>query len=346
MGGGHVPPLIRYPFLRWMGIFFCIFHLEDLLIYQINPAGGKSFMERKAKQKKKSGIGGIIVAVIIILASCGMLFYPFISNYLYDNRTDSLISTYEEEIDNTDDALIEEMLAEAREYNEELVDAHVVLTDPFQPVVSTGSEDDILSHYYDILNVGEHGYMGYLEIPAIEVHLPIYHSTSDTVLELGVGHLEGSSFPIGGENTHSILSAHTGINNAKMFTDLTVLEEGDHFYISVLGDTLAYQVDQIKIVEPDDTSDLNIVNEEDYVTLVTCTPYGINSHRLLVRGTRVEYIPEVVEEEAQKAGAVVSGSQWMGEYLNALAAGIGIVVGLCWLGFAVHQFRMKWKVRH
>ena len=298
------------------------------------------------RKKKKSGIVGIIFAVIMILASCAMLFYPFISNYLYENRTDSLISTYEEQIDNTDNLEIEEQLARAREYNAELVDAHVVLTDPFQPVVSTGDESDILNQYYDILNVGENGYMGYLEIPSINVHLPIYHSTSDTVLELGVGHLEGSSFPIGGESTHAVLSAHTGINNAKMFTDLTVLEEGDHFYISILGEIAAYEVDQIKIVEPDNTTDLNIVDGEDYVTLVTCTPYGINSHRLLVRGTRVEYVPEVAEEEAQNVAPLVNGSQWMGEYLNALAAGIGIVVGLCWLGFGINRVRKKWKVRH
>ena len=170
--------------------------------------------------------------------------------------------------------------------------------------------------------------MGYVVIPKIDVNLPIYHGTSEEVLQKGVGHLQNTSLPVGGESTHAVLSGHTGLSSAKLFTDLDKLEEGNIFYIKTLGETFAYEVDQIKIVEPHETSDLLIESDKDYVTLVTCTPYGINSHRLLVRGTRIPYTEEV-EKEIKKEQKENVGSTWRDEYFKALAIGLG---GLAILG--------------
>ena len=144
-------------------------------------------------------------------------------------------------------------------------------------------------HFLQQVNVSKDGMMAYLQIPKIDVKLPIYHSTSNGILQKGVGHMEGSSLPIGGTSTHAVLSGHRGLPNSKLFTDLDKIKVGDIFYISVLGDTLAYEVDQIKTVLPSQTDDIEIVDGEDYVTLVTCTPYSVNTHRLLVRGKRTDY---------------------------------------------------------
>jgi len=149
--------------------------------------------------------------------------------------------------------------------------------------------------YLKLLNPKEDGVMGYIKIPKIDVEIPIYHGTSNKVLQKGVGHFENSSLPVGGESTHSILSAHRGLPSSRLFTDLDQLEEGDMFYIYVLDKVLAYRVDQIKVVEPSNIENLKIVDNEDYITLVTCTPYAINTHRLLVRGTRVEYNEQVLK---------------------------------------------------
>ena len=149
--------------------------------------------------------------------------------------------------------------------------------------------------FASILNINDNGMMGYLDIPKIDIKVPIYHGTSNEVLQKGVGHLEGSSFPVGGESTHSVLSAHSGLPSARLFTDLNQLKVGDMFYIYILDQVFAYKVDQVLVVEPADVDALDLQKGEDYVTLVTCTPYAVNTHRLLVRGTRVEYSPEVLE---------------------------------------------------
>lgn len=164
--------------------------------------------------------------------------------------------------------------------------------------------------------------MGSIDIPSIGVDLVIYHGTEEETLQKGVGHLQGSSLPTGGIGTHCILSAHTGLSDKKLFTDLDQLEEGDQFYIHILGEIHAYQVDQIKVVLPDETEDLQINAQEDYVTLVTCTPYGINTHRLLVRGVRVPYVEQTRENEAEKHNA----GSWQTDYLMAAAAGLILLV--------------------
>ncbi len=277
-----------------------------------------------------------MLPVLFIIVGLSLLFYPFISDYINSRNADGVIKTYQQDVEQLDTEEKEEMLEAARSYNQELINGHAELTDPFDPdAVSNYSED-----YGSLLSTNGSEVMAYLEIPKIDVYLPIYHGTSDEVLQTAVGHLEGSSLPIGGESTHVVLSGHTGLRNARIFTDLTELVEGDFFYIYVLGDTLAYQVDQILIVEPEDISDLYIVEGEDYVTLVTCTPYGVNSQRLLVRGTRVEYVESATEEEEAQESTTFSGwdSQWMRQYRRALLAGIIILIAVILILRVVRRF--------
>lgn len=227
----------------------------------------------------------IILAVLLL--GLAMLAYPTVSNYIVEKNGSYIIDEYNAQIEQTDEAVIEAEWNEAVKYNETLSGspAH----DPFLE----GSGMAMQDNYYDVLNINK--VMAYVDIPVIDVHLPVYHGTSDEVLYQGVGHLEGSSLPIGGADTHSVLTGHTGLSGAKLFTDLRELKEGDLFYIHVLNRVLAYKVDQIEVVEPHDTQLLKREIGKDYVTLLTCTPYGINSHRLLVRGVRTEYIPQEAE---------------------------------------------------
>ena len=231
----------------------------------------------------------------------------------------NIINEYKEVVENIDDNTKEEELEHARDYNKLLIGTAIV-TDPFDPEAQKRLEKS--SDYFNILNLDEKGLMGYIVIPKINVNLPIYHGTSEDVLQKGVGHLQNTSFPVGGEGTHAVLSGHTGLSSAKLFTDLDKLEEGELFFIEVLGEKLAYKIDQIKIVEPSETSDLVIKSGEDYVTLVTCTPYGINSHRLLVRGTRIPYTEDVEKEAKNEENSKVK-STWRDEYFKALAVGLG-----------------------
>lgn len=211
------------------------------------------------------------------------------------------------------------MLEKAREYNEKLASSHVVLTDPFSGETNGGISE---KEYYQLLNLDNTGVMCSLEIPSIDVDLPVYHGTSNSVLEKGVGHLEGTSLPVGGKDTHAVFTGHTGLNKAKLFTDLTELQKGDQFYIRVLDKILAYEVCRIDVVLPEDTSKLSVVDGQDLVTLVTCTPYGQNTHRLLVRGKRTKYSPKAYEKERAKKKA--GRSQWMRTYQKAILLGIGI----------------------
>lgn len=261
-----------------------------------------------------------LLPVWLILLGTGLLGYPWISQYLFDNRTDSIIHTYEAVSEETDAEEKSAMLALAQQYNSQLTQAQVTLTDPFTKQESRKDGID----YHSVLALDERGMMASIEIPKISVNLPVYHGTSGGVLESGIGHLEGSSLPIGGTGTHAVLSGHTGLNTAKMFTDLTELTQGDLFFIHVLGDTLAYEVCEIHIVVPEDTSRLLIQDGSDLVTLVTCTPYGVNTHRLLVTGKRTEYTEEIHEETVKK-GSSEAGSLWMQSYKKAVLIGLGIV---------------------
>lgn len=251
-----------------------------------------------------------------------MLLYPWISNYLYENRADGEVSAYEEQVEKTDDSEKQEILRKAREYNNILTESKVQLTDPFDE----GEAEESGLDYNNILNVNGDGMMGFIDIPKINVYLPVYHGTSKVVLESGIGHLEGSSLPVGGENTHAVLSGHTGLSTKKLFTDLTEIKEDDLFFLHVLGDVLAYKVISVDIVEPEDTTLLSIQKGKDLVTLITCTPYGVNTHRLLVTGERTEY-NEKVQEEADSEKAPTQ-SLWMKSYTKAITIGLCIVAGM------------------
>lgn len=226
--------------------------------------------------KKKKGMGTTVALIIVLLVGLSVMLYPVISDW-WNSRTQSrAIAVYQETVANLDDADCEKILAKAHEYNESLKK----LREPFI------FYDDI-KDYYEILDITGTGIMGYVDIPQINVELPVYHGTSEGVLNIAVGHLQGSSLPVGGEGTHAVVSAHRGLPSAKLFSDLDELVVGDTFTITVLKEVYTYEVDKISIVEPSDMNDLLAVPGKDYITLMTCTPYGINSHRLLVRGHRI-----------------------------------------------------------
>ena len=216
------------------------------------------------------------------------MLYPVISNVMNSSKAGVVINDYSSEVASNTVNKNEVLIEEARNYNKNLSTVDIV--DAF-----TNPKENESDEYKSILNINENGMMGYLNIPKIDIKVPIYHGTSNEVLQKGVGHLEGSSFPVGGESTHSVLSAHSGLPSARLFTDLNQLKVGDMFYIYILDQVFAYKVDQVLVVEPADVDALDLQKGEDYVTLVTCTPYAVNTHRLLVRGTRVEYSPEVLE---------------------------------------------------
>jgi len=226
----------------------------------------------------KKNIPVIAIGCVLILGVC-VLLYPVVSAILAKATQSAVISSYQNAVQNLSGKDIEKMKADAQTYNEKLSGA--VLADPF-----SGGQD-LDTSYVKLLSVNQ--VMGYLEIPKINVYLPVFHGTTEEVLQKGVGHVKNTSLPIGGKSTHAVLAGHRGLPSATLFTDLDQLVKGDVFYIHILDEVLAYQVNQIKVVEPENTADLAIKQGEDYVTLVTCTPYGINTQRLLIRGTRIEY---------------------------------------------------------
>lgn len=223
---------------------------------------------------KKKGIVSTIILILVFLSGLSLLLYPTLSdwwNSLHQSRT---IARYAEAVANLDNDSYEALWTAAKDYNKSLVQK-------FNRFVLSDAERE---EYESLLNISGNGIIGYIEIPTIGCSLPIYHGTDSAVLQIAVGHIEGSSLPVGGESTHCVLSGHRGLPSAKLFTNLNKLTEGDTFMLRVLDETLTYEVDQILIVEPEQVKALDIEADKDYCTLVTCTPYGINSHRLLVRG--------------------------------------------------------------
>ena len=221
----------------------------------------------------------VMFCVIIFMTGLGIASYPFISNMVAQRHASQVVKDYETNVEEMDEEKIDAMKEAAKKYNEQL--SNVVSVDDENENNEQGES------YADLLNIGES--LGYITIPKINVNLPIYNGTSQDVLSKGVGHMEQSSYPLGGVSTHCVLTGHRGLPSAVLFTDLDKLEIGDEFYLHVLDEILAYKVDQIKVVEPNESGDLEIIDGKDYCTLVTCTPYAINSHRLLVRGERTEY---------------------------------------------------------
>ena len=236
--------------------------------------------DNQTAQKKKSGNASTIILVAIFFVGLCVLLYPTISDFWNEKRQSQAIVNYDDLIVDLTPEDYSAHFEKADAYNQKIRN----MSFPFL------NYKNIAEEYYDILDVNGDGMMGYITIEKIKVQLPIYHGTSDKVLNTAVGHVEGSTLPVGGKSTHAVLSAHRGLPSAKLFTNLDKVEVGDIFTIRILDRTITYQVDQILIVLPHETDDLNIVAGEDYCTLVTCTPYGINTHRMLVRGTRIENI--------------------------------------------------------
>lgn len=256
-----------------------------------------------------------ICAAVLFLTAFGLTLYPLVSNYVNQKYASEIQTAYQELIQQTDDSVLQEARQRAIAYNRAIIPG----------TAGAYSEEALLSaaeEYENQLNIAGNGIMGYVEIPKIQVNLPIYHGTDAEVLDRGVGHLLGSSLPVGGENTHTILSGHSGMASQKMFTDLEQLTQGDVFYLNVLNETLAYQVIQISTVLPYETELLSIVPDADLCTLVTCTPYGVNTHRLLVRGSRIPY-EEAAALKEETASTEPAASTWEAKYLQGLLIGCG-----------------------
>lgn len=256
-----------------------------------------------------------IITFLFIAAGILMACYPWISDFVNQRQADITVNSYEDKEESLSDKRRAQMLRDAQLYNEDLAKNQVELTDPFMESKSA-IKSGLL--YDKLLNVDESGMMCYVEIPVIGVKLPVFHGTSADVLERGVGHLEGSSLPIGGKSTHAVLTGHTGLNNAKIFTDLTEVKQGDLFFIHTLGKNMAYRVIDIQVVLPEETQSLLIQDGKDLVTLITCTPYGVNSHRLFVTGVRTKYNPSDKEKAKDNQ---IKDTQWMREYKKAAIIG-------------------------
>ena len=264
--------------------------------------------------KKKAGN---LVIGIIFLAGLSLLLYPFVANQWNNYRQKQLISGYEQVVSEKEAAEGIDYDAErkkAEDYNEALLPC--VLPDSFALAESSGVDPV----YMNTLNIAGDEMMGSVEIPKIDIKIPIYHTTEEEVLNKGAGHLEGSSLPVGGANTHAVISAHRGLPSASLFTDLDQMKVGDHFLLHVLDETLCYEVDKISVVKPEDTTALAVEDGQDLVTLLTCTPYGVNTERLLVRGHRVPYVEEEVKEEK----TVLSGSSLHTNYLLWVFVGLSV----------------------
>ena len=267
---------------------------------------------------------------IIFLAGLSLLLYPFVANQWNNYRQKQLISSYEQTVSEKEAAHeidYDAELQKAEAYNEALLPS--ILPDSF--AIADASEEDQI--YMNTLNIAGDEMMGIVEIPKIDIKLPIYHTTEEDVLKQAAGHLEGSSLPIGGKSTHAVISAHRGLPSASLFTDLDQLKKGDHFLIHVLNETLCYEVDKISVVKPEETSSLAVEEGEDLVTLLTCTPYGVNTERLLVRGHRVPYVEQEVADEKTP----LSGISLHTNYL------LWVIVGLAVTAFFILVLYLKEK---
>ena len=264
-----------------------------------------------------------ILAAACGVVALGLLLYPLVGELLSEKYHSSVETTYTAAIEDTDDAELTAQRQAAQQYNAMLANA----------TISEGRASAPPLAYAEQLTVG--GVMAYVDIPKINMYLPVQHGTGAETLEKSVGHVVGTSLPVGGSSTHAVLSAHSGMASAKLFSDIDQLELGDNFYVHVLGEVLAYEVDAINTVLPTDTSLLQIEEGKDYVTLVTCTPFGINTHRLLVRGHRVPYTPEQASAAEEKPVA----SSWTQHYLTGLVIGLGAVAMVGGAYFLVRRVR-------
>lgn len=261
--------------------------------------------------RRRTKILVIIAMLIVALGGIAAVAYPFIAAEYNARFHSEVLSEYEQQVQQGNNTEISASIMAAHAYNGALFRGEINGADPEN------------TDYYNLLNLSKNGIMGYVDIPTIDVRLPIYHGTSDATLDKGAGHMPPTSLPVGGENTHAAISAHTGMASDPMFTNLELLEIGDLFYIYVMGNTLCYEVESVNIVVPDDISLLKIQRGRDLVTLITCTPYGVNSHRLLVTGHRTS-LPEVQETTANSITQIEPEplSIWERKYLEGIALGL------------------------
>ena len=281
--------------------------------------------------KRKTNPLLLLAPLLIFAVGAGIFLYPAISNFLAERGQQDTIRTYHAKVQTMNQEEIDAAWEEAQIYNENLAG------DPVHDPFVMGSGYVLPDNYEDVLNIECNGVMGEIEIPKIDVDLPIYHGTSEEVLEKGAGHLEMTALPIGGKNRHPVISAHRGLPSAELFTRLDEMEIGDEFYIHVLDETLAYEVDQIEVIEPEELSLLQPEEDKDLVTLLTCTPYAVNTHRLLVRGTRVPYEETTPEDTVT---TVEHENTWLNDYLYAILAGLSILA-LIGTGTGVYLHRKR-----
>ena len=275
----------------------------------------------------------ILLAVLLLLLAAGVAAYPLIANYVNTKYQSVVRTNYEKQVEQTNDSEIEAVFAAAKFYNDNL-----------QPVRFNREQVQAASLDYDtLLNLDGSGIMGYIEIPKLRLNLPIYHGTGETVLEEGVGHLVGSSLPVGGDGCHSVLTGHSGVAGNKLFSDIDKLSVGDVFYLRILNQTLAYEVTDINKVLPHETELLAPVAGADLCTLVTCTPYGVNTHRLLVRGSRIPY-EEAVEIEEKTEDLPVK-STWKEQYYTGLLIGGGTLLVVVLAGAVIVLIRRRRRRR-
>lgn len=261
----------------------------------------------------------LISGAACLFLAVGLILYPILGNALAEKNKSLVMTEYSRAVEEMTDARVEEMLAAADEYNAALSPISVSADGVYSLSGLTAAQEQ----YDEILAVNESGVMGQLEIPELDIRLQIYHGTDGSTLEKGVGHLLGSSFPVGGEGTHAVLTGHSGLSREKMLTDLEKMKVGDRFFLHVLDRTLAYEVQDIFTVLPDDTSHLGIRQDEDMCTLITCTPYGVNTHRLLVQGYRVPCEPEAVRTKITESAGENSGvSSWQQQYFDGIYYGV------------------------
>lgn len=275
----------------------------------------KKSLKRKRRMRRKKNPLLFLAPLLIFMAGAGIFLYPAVSNLLAERNQQNVIRTYRKSVEQLDEETLRREWSAAVEYNENLAGDPV--HDPF--VLGSGYVQP--DNYEDVLNLNGDGVMGYVEIPDIDVYLPIYHGTEEETLKKGAGHLDVTALPIGGDGNHAVISAHRGLPSAKLFTRLDETEIGDVFYIHVLNETLAYEVDQINVVLPEQLKFLNPEPGKDLVTLLTCTPYSVNTHRLLVRGHRISH------EEENYDGVTMQtvDTGWLEEYMLAIVTGFGIL---------------------
>lgn len=271
-------------------------------------------------KKKKNNLLTFLAPILLFAVGVGIFIYPAVSNMIAEHEQRSNIHSYQATVDQATAEELNRQWEMARIYNENLAG------DPVHDPFIAGSGYVLPDNYTEVLNMNDDGMMGYIDIPKIDVYLPIYHGTSEKTLEKGAGHIESTALPIGSVGGHSVISAHRGLPSAMLFTALDKLEIDDVFYIHVLDKTLAYQVDQIEVIEPEDLSLLKAEKDKDLVTLLTCTPYGINTHRLLVRGTRIDY------EKAKKIQDVtVDHGIWLSIYMYVIPISLVLIIMMLYL---------------